>query len=303
MPQKRAQLSKGFRCSSLGRFGARACSAGVLLVLGACGAGATTQAASTPGTPLLQMPGRAAPAERILGDVTLVGVPIGEVAIQLCPGHSPEQRSIETKIRPAALIRAVRSLGGRAYTLLSSESSAPIQTQTDVHDGDRTRTYRVSYGPGSFSYVYEKTGAKPRSGTRELSEPTPLYDLHASMEQLRAWKPRLDDEVHFFVVLGRHLWRVEARFMGPEMLTVRGTPRLTRRIEGRARRIDSDATGKHDVSDAGGTERTFQLWFDQSPQRVPVRLVATANYGDVAMMITDYDRSDAGCTDEAADGQ
>jgi len=229
--------------------------------------------------------------ERLLGDVFLEEIPLGSVQIQVCPEDGAERFSMLSQIAPAALFRLVRRLGGRMLSVLSEEHYAPVQTEVDVFAGDATRSYRLQYRPGGFDYEYRRSAqAEPKHGTRQLPVPAPVNDMHSALLQLRSWRPRLGETAHFFVAIGRDLWRVEVRSRGPEMLQVQGAPALTQRIDGDARRVGAD-TG----SDPDDTRRTFSLWLGEGPEALPTRLVASANYGDVSMSLTSHDRSTDGC--------
>jgi len=274
---------------------ASAASSALLGVCCSCGNPAAN-AAPPEALPALHVTHGTLAAERLQGDVTLEQIPLGSVQIQICPELGPGQFGMQSQIVPAALLRLVGRLGGRLHSVLSSGDRVPIETQVDVFAGEKTRSYRLQFRPGGFDYYYRRSAlAEPERGTRQLPEPEPVNDMHSALLLLRAWRPRLGEVAHLFVAIGRDLWRVEVRFRGPEMLDVQGAPALTRRIDGDARRIGAQAGS----SDKGDTQRSFSLWLGEGPEALPVRLQASANYGDVSMSLTRHDRSTEGCAPQA----
>jgi hypothetical protein len=230
-------------------------------------------------------------AERIEGEFTLLDVPVGDVVVRICPSVETVPATLETDMRAAALIRAVRRLGGTARTLLEANGSSPSRAESEIYDGKTTRSYQVRFGPGaSFEYEYSKTGEPARRGGRTLPVETAIHDVHSALLLLRNWQPRLDEQAQFYVVLGRRLWRVDARSKGRTVLLVKGVPRVTTRIEGEAERVDAS-----DSSDPSTSRRNFSLWFEDGAQRIPLRLTATSSYGDVTMTLTGYERSPRVC--------
>lgn len=229
--------------------------------------------------------------ERIEAEFNLMGVPIADMTMLVCPEGSSPEPTIETQIRAASLIKAVRRIGGSSRTVLSTDGVSPTTTETDVQDGDRVRSYRIQYGAGYFDYEYERTGEEsPVRGTIKLPAAATIHDLHSALLMLRAWKPRLEEQAHFYIVLGRRLWRVEARSAGRGVLMLRGTPKLTTRIDGEARRLD----GKDALDPAKG-RRTFSLWIEEGAQAVPVQVTSSSSYGDVTMTLVQYQSSPRVC--------
>ncbi len=263
---------------------------GLLMGLGCSGASAPPGAAGAiPAMPVSGGRERLTLPERIESDVELMGLPMGKMLLDSCPAES----RITTTIEASSLVRLVRRLSGTATTVLSPDSLIPERSSVVVNDGDDVRTYRVEYTGGGFDYEYEPAKGKVERGRKEGAGGAPIYDLQSSMALLRTWRPRLGEAAHFYVVLGRNLWRAEANFVGPEMLTVSGAPRLTRRVDGVAYRVA--AQGSAPDSAANDVRRAFSLWFEHDGAGYPVRLVARSGYGDVIMSLARYVQSDKFC--------
>jgi hypothetical protein len=229
-------------------------------------------------------------AERIESDVELLGLPMGKMVLDVCPADS----LITTTIQASSLVRLVRRLSGSATTYLSPDGLTPERSSVRVYDGDETRTYRVVYTDTGFEYEHTRASGAGERGRKDVAGGEPLFDLQSAMALLRSWRPQLGGEAYFQVVLGRHLWRAEARFIGPEMLTVSAAPRLTRRVDGIAYRVDT-AQDSPAGKGAADVRRAFSLWFESDGAGYPVRLVARSTYGDVTMALSRYQQSDEFC--------
>lgn len=266
--------------------------AAVLPVLVGCSSvpGPTSASGAIPAMPVSELTARPSRAERIESEVELLGLQMGKMVLDFCPADS----LINTTIEASPLVRLVRRLSGTATTHLSGGGLTPKRSSVEVHDGDKTRTYRIVYTGTGFEYEYEPVQGKVERGQNEGAGGAPLYDLQSAMALLRSWRPRLGEAAHFYVVLGRYLWRAEASSAGPEMLTVSGAPRLTRRVDGVAFRVDTDGAPKQEEG-ASDVRRAFSLWFDHDGAGYPVRLVARSTYGDVTMSLTRYVQSDEFC--------
>jgi hypothetical protein len=264
---------------------------GALLVAASCSS--TPPAAAPTGSMQSMSPlatERISRAERIEGDVELLGLPMGKMVLDVCPADG----LITTTIQASPLVRLVRRLSGTATTHLSPASLTPERSSVRVYDGDETRTYRIVYTDSGFEYGHERSSGKVERGRKDVAGGEPLYDLQSAMALLRSWRPQLGGEAYFHVVLGRHLWRAEARFVGPEMLMVSGAPRLTRRVDGVAYRVDT-AQGTPTGKGEADVRRAFSLWFEGDGAGYPVRLVARSTYGDVTMALIRYRQSDEFC--------
>jgi hypothetical protein len=106
------------------------------------------------------------------------------------------------------------------------------------------------------------------------------------MVLLRAWRPRLNETAYFHVVLGRRLWRVDVVSAGPQVIKTNGVARLTHRIDGAGARLWRPS----DVE-----PRRFSLWLSEDPERVPLRMVADASFGEVTMTLTEREVGRSRC--------
>jgi hypothetical protein len=114
------------------------------------------------------------------------------------------------------------------------------------------------------------------------------------MVLLRSWRPRLHETAYFHVVLGRRLWRVDVVADGPQVIKITGgAARLTHRIDGVGVRLWQTSEVE---------PRRFSLWLSEDPERVPLRMVADASFGEVTMTLAERNVGSARCdTDTESD--
>jgi hypothetical protein len=134
--------------------------------------------------------------------------------------------------------------------------------------------------------VYDNGGIERRTGNNPIPEGAEPHDLHSGLLLLRAWRPRLDETAYFYVVLGRRPWRVEVTSRGPEMIKVGDDPRLTNRIDGVAVRMGDGP---------GNPNKRFSLWLAEGAERIPLRMVADATFGQVTLNLTGRESGEREC--------
>lgn len=263
----------------------------LLLSLG-CGAGTAIHAESPdPEGRLLTPPSGAAhlvdTSEVLRAEVEVFGLQIGTLQSALCPPTAQALGTMETSVTSAPIVNVIRRTSGEAKTEFSELSPAPRASEYNFRDGDLLRHYRVEYGAGNYQYAYDNGGPQTLTGRNDVPEGASPHDLHSAMLLLRAWRPRLDEAAYFYVVLGRKLWRVDVRAVGPQVIKTQGSPRLTHRVDGVAVRLQqSPEVGP----------RRFSVWLSEDAERVPVRMVADASFGELTMTLTDRDVGSGSCT-------
>ena len=105
------------------------------------------------------------------------------------------------------------------------------------------------------------------------------------MAQIRGWRPAPGTRRTVFVVGGRRLWRIDVRYVGTETI---GSS------VGNRRAIHIDGASYHARPNFGleGDKpvRTFSVWLSDDADRVPLKMTAHTELGDVTMDLTEYNR-------------
>lgn len=263
---------------------------GLLLMLG-CGGGAVghPEVPDPQGRLLAPASGaalRVDTPEVLRAEVEVFGLQIGTLKSSLCPPTAQALGTMETSVTSAPIVNVIRRTSGEAKTEFAELSPAPQASEYNFRDGDLLRHYRVEYGAGNYQYVYDNGGPQTLTGRNEVPEGASPHDLHSAMLLLRTWRPRLDEAAYFYVVLGRKLWRVDVSAAGPQVIKTQGAPRLTHRLDGVAVRLQQSP----EVA-----PRRFSVWLSEDSERVPVRMVADASFGELTMTLTEREVGGRSC--------
>lgn len=226
-------------------------------------------------------------SEVLRASVEVFGIEVATLESSLCAVRDVGA-TMETEVEAAPLVKVIRSTSGQAKTELLGPGAAPRSSDYTFRDGDIVRHYQVDYRSGAYAYVYDNGGVERRTGVNEVPEGAEPHDMHSALLLVRAWRPRLDEKAHFYVVLGRRPWRVDVTSRGPEMIKLGEQPRLTYRIDGVAMRLDPPGA-------KGTPPKRFSMWLSEEADRVPLRMVADASFGQVTMTLTGRDTSERDC--------
>ena len=110
-----------------------------------------------------------------------------------------------------------------------------------------------------------------------------VWDYNAFLVALRSWEGPKGSTMSVEVFRSRFLWHVDIRIGNKGKLTTELGELPALRFDGHAYKLDR-THGKF----PGQDERDFSVWISDDDGRVPLQLVARTDYGDVKMVITDY---------------
>jgi len=239
---------------------------------------------------LIRMPDPAGlHSETFEAEIVLLGLSMGTLHSTVCA--SADSATLQTRIKPAALVNALHRSGGDARTELGALAPAPSVSEYNVQDGDLLKHYQVEHRLGAYTYAYDNGGEARRTGQGEVPEGAYPHDLQSALLILRNWRPRLGQKGYFYVVLGRRLWRVEATSQGPEMLQTEAGPQLTYRLDGVSVRLWQPSEVE---------PRRFSLWLSEGADHVPLRMVADASFGEVSLTMLRRQANPSDCERETA---
>jgi hypothetical protein len=253
-------------------------------------AGAEAAAPTTPATiAATQQTGLGLhPGESMAFDVQLAGVLVGEAQLAVGEiGVVDGRRAIVVKSRAATAGAAalLRKIVDEATTVIDAESGRPMSVETNVEMGSK-RTVATAKFTGSVADVtYSRSeDPKPQRLRIDFGVQT-LHDAHSAMAQLRGWKAAPGTLRTVFVVGGRRLWRVDVKYVGEDTI---GS------ALGNRRAVVFDGTSfraKRDLAvESTRPARTFRVWLSDDGDRVPLKVVAKTELGDIVMSLTEYSR-------------
>ncbi len=281
-----------------GGLAARAFRALALCALVACGPAATrapaealqarAAARGAAANPLLGLPPPAtADRESFEAKVQLLGVPLGSMKSTACPATQSAPALQRTEVTTSQLVALLKRSGGQAVTRLPDADRSRHHSRYHF-EGRVDRDYEVHYAPGRYSYTYDRAGGNRIRGRRRVPEGGYPHDLHSALAALRAWRAGAGERAHFYTVMGRRLWRVDVQLVGSEMLRQGRGSRPALRLTGEATALFRTKSGRP-------KNKRFDLWLSDDRRRVPLRLTADADLGEVTLDLTSWQQAPGPC--------
>ncbi len=191
-------------------------------------------------------------------------------------------RSQSRSLGVAALFKEVSD---DVTTWVDLASGHPVQLQADVTFGSKQAYIETIFEgthPGRFDIAYTKRG-RPTRTLRLMIPPSGTYDGNSALGLLRAWQAQVGAQSIFYVLAGRRLWKNTVRAVGHERIKTKLGQVVARRIEGTAWRLD------HRLARVKKKKaRDYILWVTDDDRRLPIRVVAKTEYGEVKANLVDY---------------
>jgi hypothetical protein len=263
----------------------------LLLALAGCaGAEAMTLTPPTKATPEQSASNEVGlhPGESMAYEVRLGGLLAGEA--ELAVGETGEfegHRAVVVKSRAATAGAAAlfKKIVDEATTVIDLDNGRPLQLDTLVIQDGRTTTATARFAGSVANVTYTRDDDNQPHTTKIDFGAMTVHDTHSAMAQLRGWRAAPGTTRTVFVVGGRRLWRVDVRYVGEETIGSALGNRRTVRFAGASFRARANF---HLESDKPA--RTFSVWLSDDADRVPLKMSAQTELGEVTMELTDYNR-------------
>jgi hypothetical protein len=261
----------------------------VLAVAGCAGAEATTMTphAPPPAETAAQAEFGLRPGETMAFEVRLGGVLAGVAQLAVgAVGQVDGHRAVVVKSRAetAGAFAVVKTLVDEATTVIDVDSGRPITLDTHVEEHDEVTEAHATFDPRSATVTVNK-GQEPQRSFRVDFGDRAVHDTHSAMAQLRGWRATPGAAKTVLVVSGRRLWRVELRYEGQDTIGSALGNRRAVRLSGAAYRASASFTQSSQKA-----TRTFKVWLSDDADRVPLKMSASTELGEVAMELTEYNR-------------
>jgi hypothetical protein len=275
--------------------------AGLLVVAlsGAC-AGAE---AMTPPPPAPTAPEAAAgtepvglnPGETMAFEVHLAGILAGEAQLAVgAVGDYEGHRAVVVKSRAATAGAAalIRRIADEATTVIDFDTGRPLALETVVERGDRRTTATAKFTDSVADITYTRSDEKqPRTLRIDLTKGPGttgafmVHDAHSAMAQLRSWRAAAGARRAVFLIGGRRMWRVDMTHAGNETIGSALGNRRAIKFTGESYRVRRDF-----AAETAKPSRTFSVWLSDDADRVPLKVTASTELGDIVMDLTEYSR-------------
>ena len=228
------------------------------------------------------------PGESMAFEVRVGGVLAGDAALAVGEvGDFEGHRAVVVKSRAATAGAAalLKHVVDEATTVIDLDSGRPLQLDTLVEMGDKKTTATARFAGPIADVTYNRSD-DPEPHKYKLNFGTnTVHDTHSAMAQVRGWKGNKGDTRSVFVVGGRRLWRVDVKYMGDETIGTALGNRRTVKFEGASYRARADFKVESEQP-----TRTFTVWLSDDGDRVPLKVTAHTELGDLTVDLTEYNR-------------
>jgi len=229
--------------------------------------------------------------ESMAFEVRLAGVLAGEAQLAVGEiGQIDGRKAIVVRSRAATAGAAalLKKISDESTTVIDVDTGRPITLDAVIENNGKRLTASTKFLRDSATVTYQRSGdAAPKSMAIQFVKfgALTVFDAHTAMAQLRGWKAHQGARRSVYVIGGRRLWRVDVTYRGEETIGSALGNRRAIVFEGSAYRSRPDA--KLESSKPG---RTFTVWLSDDADRVPLKVAATTELGEIVMDLTDYQR-------------
>lgn len=228
------------------------------------------------------------PGESMAFEVRLAGVLAGEAQLAVGqPGQLDGRNVLLVRSRAATAGAAalIKKISDEATTVLDLDTGLPISLDSQISNNAKTMTASARFAGATAEVTYQRnTDTAPKTLKLKFGTTT-VYDGHTAMAQIRGWKAVRGDTRTVFVIGGRRLWRIDMTYAGEESIGSALGNRRAIRFEGKSFRARPNMS-----IEPGKPTRSFTVWLSDDGDRVPLKVVASTELGDIVMDLTEYNR-------------
>ena len=227
------------------------------------------------------------PGEAMAFEVRLAGVLAGEA--QLAVGDIGEiagKQAIVVRSRAATAGAAalLKKISDEATTTIDVTTGHPMTLDAVVENNGKRTVATAKFDGGTAIVTYQRSG-EPEKTTKMAFDKITLLDAHTAMAHLRGWKatPGTARTVH--VIGGRRLWRIDVTYGGIETIGSALGNRRAIVFEGKSYRARPNMQ-----IESSKPARSFTVWLSDDADRVPLKVEASTELGEIVMDLTEYTR-------------
>jgi hypothetical protein len=226
------------------------------------------------------------PGETMVWEVSLHGIIGGEAVLAVGDPGTVDGRPaivVRSRVETVGAAAVVRKVRDEVTTHVDLDTGRPIAHQADLLFGDKHTVLETEFLADGYRLEYVRNGSPARHNRQSLDPADQVHDGHSVIGALRAWDPEPGARAYFYGLGGKRLWRNTLHFAGRETITTAMGTFPALRIDGTARRLTSRLT-----NDPKKKPRSYSLWISDDGQRLPLRVTAMTEYGDVKVELIDY---------------
>lgn len=273
----------------------------VALMLAACSGGATRSPTTTAGgsgsaavaAGPAHLPDGAplvTPGEHMTYKLQLKGIDLA--SYEMAVGDLVDQAGkkavvVQSHAKAVGFVKMVANVDDTFTSWIDVATGRSLRWTSDEYatksdDKERTEARFAERSGDLVPMTYHVNDQPPVPEPQKVSLPE-TWDFNAFLVALRSWEGAPGTAVTVEVLRSRYLWHLQMTIHGKEKLTTALGDLPALRFDGKTYKLDRDG-----VRVADSDEREFSIWISDDDGRVPLKIVAKTDYGDMNMVITDY---------------
>jgi hypothetical protein len=227
------------------------------------------------------------PGESMTFAVALGGVEAGEAALAVgTPGRIDGKDAIivTSRVASSGAFRWVKQVDDDLTSTIDLETGLPVAVTADVAFGAKKYHSDGAFKGGVVDLAWHRGDGRLRHVRYDFGT-IDAHDAHTAMAAMRTWEGAPGDTQRLYIVGGRRIWRTDVTWAGRETIGTQLGNQTAVRLDGVSTRVTSRLTPER-----GKKARTFSVWMSDDADRVPLRVVAHTELGDVVIELTSYER-------------
>jgi hypothetical protein len=227
------------------------------------------------------------PGESMTFAVSLGGVEAGEAAFAVGEQGVVDGKPalvVTSRIASAGLFKMVKDISDNLTSTIDLETGLPVTITADVSDPPRNYHADGRFAGGVVDLDWYKQDGKVHHTHYDFGD-VDAHDAHTAMASVRTWDGEPGDSRRLYVIGGRRIWQTDVTWVGRETIGTALGNIAAVRLDGVSVRVSSRLR-----EEKGRTPRTFSVWMSDDGDRVPLRVVAHTELGDIVIELTGYER-------------
>jgi hypothetical protein len=248
--------------------------------------------APTPLAPIVPLSAGAATPVFVAGEtmtfeVTFRGIEGGRARVAVGEPSVVDGRRVlplRAEAESAGLLATFKEMHDDLSSWVDAGDARPVKNDSAANVTGKPRRVLASFAADGSKVELDITvGDKTRHAVKRLPA-GPTYDPLGALLLMRGWRAPAGSRAGFFSLGGQRLWQNELVVAGSETIKTPLGRFACTRIDGTSVRMISEK-----AEERGKAPRKFTVWITDDERRVPVRIRAHTELGDVDVTATSYD--------------
>lgn len=226
------------------------------------------------------------PGEQMIYRISLHGIDVAEFTVSIGAATTLDGKPVipvQTHAVSSLLLTLFHKVDDTLATWIDPTTGKPVAFRAKEMasaKSDAVEETDVTFAPGKFQVKVLRDG-QPIDEEQLVKHE--IYDVPSMLVFVRGWDDAAGTKTTVDVMRSRTAWRVDFTIGDHEGVTTALGDLQAVRYDGEGVRILRSGE-----IDPDSDRRRFSMWISDDADRVPVRLVAHTDYGDIRMDLVDY---------------